>query len=90
MTGGNLLNKLGALVLVIGIALFLSYSLAHMGCFWPRIHRARRQRRDALAGGLWRERKEEYRMFARGVIAAGWASPLLHQLCNACSAGHAA
>ncbi len=73
MIGGNLLNKLGALVLVIGIALFLSYSLAHMGAV-GRAFTGLGVSAAMLAGGLWRERKEEYRMFARGVIAAGWAS----------------
>jgi Predicted membrane protein (DUF2339) len=73
MIGGNLLNKLGALVLVIGIALFLSYSLAHMGAF-GRAFTGLGVSATMLAGGLWRERKGEYRMFARGVIAAGWAS----------------
>jgi hypothetical protein len=73
MIGGNLLNKLGALVLVIGIALFLSYSLAHMGAF-GRAFTGLGVSAAMLTGGLWRERKEEYRMFARGVIAAGWAS----------------
>lgn len=29
--GGNLLNKIGAVILVIGIALFLGYSFASMG-----------------------------------------------------------
>ena len=73
MIGGNLLNKLGALVLVIGIALFLSYSLAHMGA-GGRAFTGLGVSAAMLAGGQWRERKEEYRMFARGVIAAGWAS----------------
>ena len=64
MIGGNLLNKLGALVLVVGIALFLSYSLAHMGAF-GRAFTGLSVSAAMLAGGLWRERKEEYRMFAR-------------------------
>ncbi len=73
LIGGNLLNKLGALVLVIGIALFLSYSLAHMGA--PgRAATGAGVSFAMLAGGLWRERNEKYRVFARGLIAAGWAS----------------
>ncbi len=73
LIGGNLLNKLGALVLVIGIALFLSYSFTQMGAA-GRALTGMSVSAAMLAGGLWRERKAEYRVFARGVIAAGWAS----------------
>jgi hypothetical protein len=72
LVGGNLLNKIGALLLVIGIALFLSYSFAHMGptgvAFTAVIFSI-----ATLLGGVMIERREVYRVFARGLIAAGWA-----------------
>lgn len=72
LIGGNLLNKLGALLLVIGIALFLSYSFAHMG---PAgiASTAIALSAATLAGGTILERRERYRVFSRGLIAAGWA-----------------
>ena len=73
LIGGNLLNKLGALILVIGIALFLSYSFAHMGpvgrtCTGLGISLA------LLGSGIRTERILRYKVFARGLMAAGWAS----------------
>lgn len=71
--GGNWLNKLGALLLVIGIALFLGYSFAHMG---PAGRSAAGVAISLalLATGVKTERNETYRLFSRGLIAAGWAS----------------
>jgi uncharacterized membrane protein len=71
--GGNWLNKLGALLLVIGIALFLGYSFAHMG---PAGRSASAIAISAalLAAGVKSEQNETYRLFSRGLIAAGWAS----------------
>jgi uncharacterized membrane protein len=71
--GGNLLNKAGALILVIGIALFLGYSFANMGPV-GRSAIGLLTSASILGAGLWIERKEQFRVFARGVIAAGWAS----------------
>ncbi len=71
--GGNWLNRIGASVLVVGIALLLGYSFRHMGPAG----------RDAagwalgiamLAGGVFYERREKYRNFARGLIGGGWAA----------------
>jgi uncharacterized membrane protein len=47
LLGGSLLNKVGAVVLVIGIALFLAYSFGRMSAAGTRIARALRQRRDS-------------------------------------------
>jgi uncharacterized membrane protein len=71
--GGNLLNKAGALILVIGIALFLGYSFTNMG---PQGRTAIGVLTSVtiLGTGLWIETKEQFRVFARGLIAAGWAS----------------
>ncbi|MBK5295044.1 MAG: DUF2339 domain-containing protein, partial [Acidobacteriia bacterium] len=72
LVGGNLLNKLGALVLVIGIGLFLSYSFAHMTPA-GRTLLALTVSAVLLLAGVFVERREKYRIFARGLIAAGWA-----------------
>ncbi|MEP7352297.1 MAG: DUF2339 domain-containing protein [Acidobacteriota bacterium] len=73
MIGGNLLNKLGALVLVIGIALFLSYSFGRSGPM-GRALTGLGVSLSMLAGSIWLERRPNYQLFSRGVIAAGWAS----------------
>lgn len=71
--GGNLLNKIGAVILVIGIALFLGYSFASMGPL-GRVCTGFAVSLSILAGGLYLERKEDLRAFARGLIATGWAA----------------
>ena len=73
MLGGSLLNKIGALVLVIGIALFLGYSFTRMA---PpgRALTSLTGSVFLLAGGVYLERKQTYRVFARGLIGAGWAA----------------
>jgi len=73
LIGGSILNKLGAVVLVIGIALFLGFS-------FDRISPAGRAALSIvvstgiLCAGVWVERRERYRFFARGLIGAGWAA----------------
>lgn len=73
LIGGNVLNKLGALLLVIGMALFLSYAFASMGPA-GRAFTGLGVSIAILAGGVWLERKDQYRLFSRGVLAAGWGS----------------
>jgi uncharacterized membrane protein len=73
LLGGSLLNKIGALVLVIGVALFLGYSFTHM----TPVGRALTSLGGSLcllAGGVFLERTQTYRIFARGLIGAGWAA----------------
>lgn len=72
LIGGNLLNKLGAVVLVIGIALFLSYSFANMGPA-GRAFTSLALSGTLLVSGIFAEFKERYRGFSRGIMAAGWA-----------------
>ena len=73
LLGGNWLNKIGAFVLVVGIALALGYSFSHMGPAG----------RDAvglaaglamLGSGIFYERRPRYQTFARGLIGGGWAA----------------
>lgn len=72
MVGGNWLNKLGVFVLVIAIALFLGFSFNHMGpsgrsAVGLAISLA------LLIGGAIVERRPTYVIFARGLLAGGWA-----------------
>jgi hypothetical protein len=70
--GGNWLNKLGIAILVIGLAFFLAFKLQTWGpggkvlCGYAVSF-------ALLAGGVWLERKDTYRIFARGGIGGGWA-----------------
>lgn len=72
MVGGSLLNKLGAFVLVIGLVLFLGYSFTQMGP-GARVAVSLAVSGSLLGGGLLIERKQNYRVFAYGLLGAGWA-----------------
>ena len=73
LLGGSLLNKIGAVVLVIGIALFLAYSFGRMSAA-GRASLAISASAAILGAGIWTERRAHYRSFARGLIGAGWAA----------------
>jgi uncharacterized membrane protein len=70
--GTNWLNKLGIVALVIGIALFLAYKFptltnpekVGLGYFISF---------SILALGVYLEKKDLYRIFARALIGGGWA-----------------
>jgi uncharacterized membrane protein len=70
--GTNWLNKLGIVALVIGIALFLAYKFptlsnpekVGLGYFMSF---------SILALGVYLEKKDLYRVFARALIGGGWA-----------------
>jgi hypothetical protein len=70
--GTNWLNRVGALVLVIGIALFLGYSLTHLGPA-GKIAIGFAVGLSMLAGGVAIESQERYRNLAPSLIAGGWA-----------------
>ena len=73
VVGGNWLNKLGVLVLVIGIALLLGYEFTHVGPF-GRVAIGMAVGLTMLIGGVFIERKRAYAIFARGLIGGGWAA----------------
>jgi len=73
MLGGNWLNKLGVLVLVVGIALLLGYSFTHMGPIGIVCISLAGSAAMLVAGVLF-ERRERYRTFGRGLISGGWAA----------------
>lgn len=72
LVGASLLNKLGALVTVIGFTLLLSFSFTHMGPA-GRAATAMSASVALLGGGGALERRLRYRIYARGLIGAGWA-----------------
>lgn len=71
--GGSLLNKLGVLVLVIGIALFLGYSFTRLGPGGVSAI-ALGVSASMLVGGFLLERRPRYKIFGRGLLGGGWAA----------------
>ena len=72
VVGGSWLNKLGVLVLVIGLSLFVGYSFTRLG---PpgRIAVGMAVSVAMLAGGAIFERRARYLIIGHGLIAGGWA-----------------
>lgn len=73
VVGGSWLNKLGVLVLVIGIALLLGYEFARVGPA-GRVAIGMAVGLVMLIGGVLLERRAPYAIFARGLIGGGWAA----------------
>src|SRR5450755_1587498 len=73
VVGSSWLNKLGVLVLVIGIALFLGYSFTQVGP-GGRAAIGLGVSVAMLAGGFLIEKKPRYKIFARGWMGGGWAA----------------
>ncbi len=70
--GQNWLNKIGIVALVIGIALFLAYkfpSLSNPG----KVGLGYAVSLSLLGTGVFLERRDRYRIFARALIGGGWA-----------------
>lgn len=72
MVGTNWLNKLGIVILVLGVAFFLAYQLKTLG---PpgKILVGFVTAGVMLGAGIWFERGERYRILARAGIGGGWA-----------------
>src|SRR5581483_287872 len=73
VVGGNWLNKLGVLVLVIGIALLLGYEFTRVGPA-GRVAIGIGVSLIMLLSGVFVERKPGYAIFACGLIGGGWAA----------------
>jgi hypothetical protein len=73
VVGGSWLNKLGVLVLVIGVALLLGYEFTHVGPL-GRVAIGMGVGLTMLVGGVFVERERAYAIFARGLIGGGWAA----------------
>lgn len=71
--GGNWLNKLGMLLLVIGMALALGYSFSYMGPA-GRVATTLAASVALITAGVMLEARERYRTFGRGLIGGGWAA----------------
>ncbi|MGD8999679.1 MAG: DUF2339 domain-containing protein, partial [Granulosicoccaceae bacterium] len=72
LVGGSWLNKVGVLVLVIGLALFLGYSLKYFGP-GGRVAIGFAVSLAMLFSGVWLERRAIYKNYGRGLIGGGWA-----------------
>jgi len=72
MLGANWLNKLGVIILVIGVALFLAYQLKTLGPA-GKILVGYLVGGALLGAGLLFEKREAYRILSRAGIGGGWA-----------------
>jgi hypothetical protein len=70
--GGSWLNKIGVLLLVVGIAIFIGYSLAKLGPM-GRLAIGFAVSACMLGIGTVVQRQVGFRTFAYGLIAGGWA-----------------
>jgi uncharacterized membrane protein len=70
--GKNWLNKLGIILLVIGIAFFLAYQLQTLGPA-GKVLVGYTVSLAMLGAGTWFERNDRYRILARAGVAGGWA-----------------
>ena len=72
MVGTNWLNKLGIVILVLGVAFFLAYQLKTLGPA-GKVLVGFVTAAVMLGAGIWFERGERYRILARAAIGGGWA-----------------
>lgn len=69
--GTNWLNTLGAALLVLGVAFFLSYQVRQLGPVGKDLV-GLVLGATLLAGGIVAERRTAYQVFSRGLMAGGW------------------
>ncbi|HVR26332.1 MAG TPA: DUF2339 domain-containing protein [Candidatus Polarisedimenticolia bacterium] len=72
MLGTNWLNKLGIVILVLGVAFFLAYQLKTLGPA-GKVLVGFMTSGVMLGAGIWFDRKERYRILARAGMGGGWA-----------------
>jgi len=72
MLGANWLNKLGVVILVIGVALFLAYEMRELGPV-GKVLVGFLVSGALLGAGIFYERRERYRLLARAGLGGGWA-----------------
>ena len=71
--GANWLNRIGTVVLVIGMALFLNYSMQYLGK-GGRVAVAYLLGAALLTLGVVGERRDRYRIISRALVGGGWAT----------------
>ena len=76
LLGTNWLSKIGAAILVLGIAFGLVWKLRQVGPL-GKIVASWLAGVVILGGGIFFQRKERYRTVARSAVAAGWATLFL-------------
>jgi uncharacterized membrane protein len=72
LLGKNWLNKLGIVLLVMGVAFFLAFQLKTMGPA-GKVLVGFLTSLALLGAGIWTERLERYRILGRAGIGGGWA-----------------
>jgi uncharacterized membrane protein len=70
--GTNWLNKLGIVILVIGVALFLGYEVRELGPI-GKVTVGYAVSLVMLGAGIFFERRDQWRVLARGAIGGGWS-----------------
>jgi hypothetical protein len=70
--GTNWLNKLGVIILVVGVALFGIYELGALGPL-GKVGISYLASAFLLVGGIYLEKNERYRLLGRTGIGGGWA-----------------
>ncbi len=70
--GTNWLNKLGIVILVLGVAFFLAYQIRTLGPA-GKVLVGFVTGAVLLGAGVWAERHDRYRILARAGIGGGWA-----------------
>ncbi len=73
VVGTSWLNKIGVLVFVIGVALLVGYSMTQLGPA-GRVAIGFGISAAMLATGVVLERRDDYRNYAHGLVAGGWAA----------------
>ena len=77
VVGGSWLNKLGVLVLVIGIALLLGYEFTRVGPAGRVITGIGVSLSMLIGAAFSSSARQAYAIFARGYLGGGWAALLL-------------
>jgi uncharacterized membrane protein len=72
LIGSQWLNKIGIVVLVIGVSFFLAYSLQYMGPL-GKVCTGLGASLALLMTGVFLEKVERYALFAKSLIGGGWA-----------------
>lgn len=72
VVGASWLNKIGVLVLVLGLGFLLAYSFTHLGA-GGRVLLGFGVSASLLAAGVVLARTDDHRVYGQGLIAGGWA-----------------